>query len=124
MVSKADAEQLVDRFLATWPRGDVDEWLVFFSAEAIYHNVPLEPAVGTDAIRAHMCEFLGFMDGGIRPEVHHQLGNGALVMNERTDHYEAKGQARSLSICGVFEVEDGLIKRWREYFDLSRFSGD
>jgi limonene-1,2-epoxide hydrolase len=23
-----------------------------------------------------------------------------------------------LPICGVFEVEDGRIKAWREYFDL------
>jgi limonene-1,2-epoxide hydrolase len=43
-------------------------------------------------------------------------------MNERTDHYEVDGQAKSLPICGVFEVADGRISRWREYFDLSRFS--
>ena len=122
-MSEGDAEQLVDRFLSTWPRGDVEEWLAFFSDDAIYHNIPLEPAVGTDAIRAHMHEFLGFMDAGIRPEVHYQVSDGTIVMNERTDHYEVGGQAKSLPICGVFEIENGRIIRWREYFDLSRLSG-
>ncbi len=120
-MSKSDAEQLVDRFLATWPRADLEEWLTFFAPDAVYHNIPLDPAVGIAAIRAHMRDFLSSMDGGIRPEVHHQLGEGALVMNERTDHYEVNGQARSLPICGVFEIADGRIKRWREYFDLSPF---
>jgi limonene-1,2-epoxide hydrolase len=41
---------------------------------------------------------------------------------ERTDHFEANGQDVSLPICGVFEIEDGRIKRWREYFDMSRFA--
>lgn len=122
-MAKTDAEEVVDRFLATWPRGEVEEWLAFFADDAINHNVPLEPAVGMEAIHAHMHDFLGFMDGGIRPEVHHQVSDGTLVMNERTDHYEVKGQPKSLAICGVFEIEEGRIKRWREYFDLSAFSG-
>ena len=122
-MSNTEAEQLVDRFLATWPRGDVEEMLAFFADDAMYHNIPLEPAVGTDAIRAHLADFLGMMNGGIRPEVHHQLADGMVVMNERTDHYEANdGRVVSLPICGVFEIEGGLIKRWREYFDMSRFA--
>jgi limonene-1,2-epoxide hydrolase len=64
------------------------------------------------------------MNGGIRPEVHVQLSDGAFVMNERTDHYEASaGRSVALPICGVFEIEGGRIKRWREYFDMSAFSG-
>jgi limonene-1,2-epoxide hydrolase len=84
--------------------------------------MPLEPAVGIDAIRAHMSDFMGKLDGGIRPEVHHQLAEGPLVMNERTDHFEANGQAGSPPICGVFEIEDGRIKRWRDYYDGTPFA--
>jgi limonene-1,2-epoxide hydrolase len=55
--------------------------------------------------------------------VHQQLSAGSTVMHERTDHFSVNGETMSLPICGVFEVEDGRIKRWREYFDMSRFLG-
>jgi limonene-1,2-epoxide hydrolase len=54
--SESDAEHVVNQFLATWPRGDIEEMLGFFADDAIYHNIPLEPAVGTEAIRAHITE--------------------------------------------------------------------
>ena len=122
MVSENEAEEVVDRFLATCESGDVEEMLAFFADDAVYHNIPLQPAVGIDAIREHMSDFYGKLDSGIRPEVHHQLADGPLVMMERTDHFAANGQDVSLPICGVFEIEDGRIKRWREYFDMSRFA--
>ncbi len=39
-------------------------------------------------------------------------------MNERTDHITLNGKAVVLPICGVFEMRDGHIKAWREYFEL------
>ena len=39
-------------------------------------------------------------------------------MNERTDHITLNGRPVSLRITGVFEIVDGHITAWREYFDL------
>ena len=39
-------------------------------------------------------------------------------MNERTDYITINGVPVTLPICGVFEIENGRIKAWREYFDL------
>jgi limonene-1,2-epoxide hydrolase len=39
-------------------------------------------------------------------------------MNERTDHITLNGRPVVLPISGVFEVVDGRIAAWREYFDL------
>jgi limonene-1,2-epoxide hydrolase len=41
-----------------------------------------------------------------------------VVMNERTDHIVLNGQPVSLQISGVFEIKDGWIAAWREYFDM------
>jgi len=41
-----------------------------------------------------------------------------IVMNERTDYITLNGRPVTLPICGVFEIENGRIKAWREYFDL------
>jgi limonene-1,2-epoxide hydrolase len=40
-----------------------------------------------------------------------------VVMNERLDRVTFGGQLAELRSCGVFEIEDGRIKAWRDYFD-------
>ena len=39
-------------------------------------------------------------------------------MNERSDYITINGRAVVLPISGVFEIRDGKITAWREYFDL------
>lgn len=121
-MSRTDAEETVDRFLATWDRADVDEMLGFFTDDAVWHNIPMEPAVGIESIRALLIQFHGAMHG-MRVEVHRQLSDGTFVMNERTDHLSLGGQEIILPVCGVFEIENGRIKSWRDYFDMKRFPG-
>jgi limonene-1,2-epoxide hydrolase len=50
--------------------------------------------------------------------IHHQVATDDVVMNERTDHITLNGRPVVLPISGVFEIVDGRIKAWREYFDL------
>ena len=38
--------------------------------------------------------------------------------DERTDHITINGRPVVLPICGVFEIADGRITAWREYYDL------
>ncbi len=41
-------------------------------------------------------------------------------MNERTDVMRRKdGEPISLPVTGVFEIEDGKIAAWRDYFDMA-----
>jgi limonene-1,2-epoxide hydrolase len=44
-------------------------------------------------------------------------------MHERTDHFSLGDEAVALPIRGVFEIDNGRINSWREYFDPSRFAG-
>jgi limonene-1,2-epoxide hydrolase len=39
-------------------------------------------------------------------------------MNERTDRFEIGGTWVDLPVAGVFELRDGRIALWRDYFDL------
>ena len=84
-------------------------------------SMPMDPAVGIDAIRDLYVQSIAAMDG-LRVEVHLQLSDGTFVMHERTDHVSMGGKAISLPICGAFEIEHGRIKGWRDYFDMSRFA--
>ena len=47
-----DAEKVVNEFCNAWPRKNIDELLGFFSDDAVYHNIPMEPARGKAAIKA------------------------------------------------------------------------
>ncbi|MFI5048018.1 MAG: SgcJ/EcaC family oxidoreductase [Acidimicrobiia bacterium] len=116
------AEAVVADLFAAFERGDVDAMVRLFADDAVYHNVPMDPAVGVDAIRELLTQFTGLMEG-VRIEVHRQLSDGAFVMQERTDSFSTGGTRVSFPICGVFEIEDGRIKRWSEYFDMTQAMG-
>jgi len=46
---------------------------------------------------------------------------GDLVFTERTDHFLTAGKAVALPVAGVFELRNGKIAAWRDYFDLQSF---
>ncbi|MDP1670610.1 MAG: limonene-1,2-epoxide hydrolase family protein, partial [Alphaproteobacteria bacterium] len=47
--------------------------------------------------------------------------SGGVVMTERTDKFLMNGQWLELPVMGVFEIKDGKIAKWRDYFDLGQF---
>jgi limonene-1,2-epoxide hydrolase len=108
---------MVRAFLAAWERRDTPYILDCFTDDAVYHSIPLTPIVGKEAIRAFVTKFADVPPG--RLEIRHQIASADVVMNERTDYITLNGSPVVLPICGVFEIEGGRIKAWREYFDLS-----
>ena len=117
-----DPEQLVSEFVATWERGDVDEMASYFTDDGEYQNVPREPAVGRDAVRAYMKRLTEFLEmTGV--EVHRQIASGSVVVNERTDFFRYNGTDVAMPVCGVFEVVGDRIKKWRDYADSAQLAG-
>jgi limonene-1,2-epoxide hydrolase len=117
-----DPDALVRTFCAAWKNLDVDEVMGYFADDAVYHNIPLEPAVGRDAIRGVVEMFAG-MSSGIDFAVHRQIADGNLVMNERTDTIVMGDKTVALPVMGAFEIVDGKIAAWRDYFDMGQFTG-
>jgi limonene-1,2-epoxide hydrolase len=119
--SDADIDTMILEFFRAWERQDADHVASCFTEDAIYHNIPFDPIVSRGAIR----EFLDqpAVMPPIRIEVHHQVVSGDIVLNERTDTMTINGQEIAVRICGVFEILDGHIQAWREYFDPAPLSG-
>lgn len=107
---------LVRQFIAAWERRDSDFIVDCFAEDGVYHSVPLTPIVGRQAIREFVEHFADRPPG--RLEIHHQVASANVVLHERTDRIVMNGRPVTLPICGVFEMADGRIKVWREYFDL------
>src|SRR5262249_37946848 len=50
--------------------------------------------------------------------IHRDLRSGNVVVNERTDKFTMNGRRIELPVAGIFEVVDGKITFWRDYFDM------
>ena len=50
------------------------------------------------------------------------LAEGDLVIAERVDRTVVGGRNVDLPCVGVFEMENGKIKVWRDYFDMATFT--
>jgi len=116
----SDALEVVTAFCAAWSRNDLDELVGYFTDDAVYHNIPVDPVVGRDNIRATIAGFTAGIDK-IEFEVRHAVADGPIVLTERVDHFHSPGKVISLPVMGVFEVADGKIAAWRDYFDLNQF---
>ena len=47
---------------------------------------------------------------------------GDRAITERVDYWRSGEKTVGLRIAGVFEVHDGVITAWRDYFDANEFS--
>jgi limonene-1,2-epoxide hydrolase len=109
-------DRMIREFLQAWERRDTAHIIERFADDGVYHSIPLTPIVGKAAIREFVAGFADVPPG--RLEVRHQVASEHVVMNERTDYITLNGKPVTLPICGVFEIRDGRITAWREYFDL------
>ena len=50
-------------------------------------------------------------------------GEADLVLAERVDRFTLKGKYFELPVNGVFEIKNGKIHRFSDYFDLATFEG-
>src|ERR1700722_11839227 len=110
-------DAMIRAFVSAWERRDTQYIIDSFTDDAVYHSIPLTPIVGKPAIVEFVTGFADVAPG--RLEIRHQSAPADVVMNERVDYITLNGNPVVLPICGVFEIESGRIKAWREYFDLT-----
>jgi len=116
-MAKTDPETVVREFCAAWPERSIDKLLNFFTDDALYHNMPMEPVTGKDGIREVMNLFVPAED--LEAEITNLAVRGNLVFTERVDRMTVGGKKVVLPCAGVFEIRDGKIAAWRDYFDLA-----
>lgn len=110
------------RFLAALEALDAEGCLALLDEDVVYHNVGLPPAVGKTAVRKQLEAFSRHFDG-FRVEMKNLAANGPVVLTERVDIIEARGLRLDPWVCGTFEVRDGRITLWRDYFDWAQMTG-
>ena len=117
----SDNVQIIKDFIAAWSNLQADELVDYFAEDGIYHNMPAEPVQG----RENLTKFIGgFLASWTKTtwDTLNVMGEGDVVIAERLDRTEVGEIKVDLPCCGVFEMEDGKIKVWRDYFDMATFT--
>ena len=109
--------ETVEAFLAAFEAMDFETALAFVADGCEYTNVPMGTVEGHAGIRSvlepffapiHENEFL----------ILRRAADGPVVFLERLDRHRLDHGWRELPVNSVFEVHDGGITVWRDYFDL------
>ena len=117
----SDAIDLVQRFCDEWGKGGgVDVLVEYFTDDAVYHNIPIDPVTGRDAIRATIEMFTTGVER-IEFRVLNIAAAGDVVLTERLDVFVLPGKIIELPVMGTFELRDGRIAAWPDYFDLNQY---
>ena len=113
------AEEIVDTFTARITALDFDGAFELVAADIEYDNVPIGKVSGPDGIRSVFANLDALGVDGMEWIVHRQVASATTVMNERTDRFRVGDRWAAVDVMGVFEVADGVITLWRDYFDMN-----
>ena len=118
--------ELVRRFCAAWTENKgATELSAFFTDNAVYRNIPLTAVTGRDNIASTIASFIRPGPPGIESiefRVINIAADGPIVMTERVDVFKLADKSFELPVMGTFEVSDGKISAWRDYFDKDQFT--
>ena len=111
-----DNAHTVEVFLSALQDEDYDGAAAVLDENVIYQNVCFTTIHGP----ARTVNLFRGMQGriGFEVKIHRIAVNGSSVLTERTDALVFGPVRIQLWACGIFEVHNGRITLWRDYFDL------
>lgn len=123
----ATPKEIVTAFLATWdrPGGFAEGVHEYFTPDTTWENVGMSKTTGPEEAAALYAQMGG--EAGpplMRVDNLAVMAEGNKVLTERIDHVLGPdGQpVLSLPVMGAFELENGKITAWRDYFDTAGFA--
>jgi limonene-1,2-epoxide hydrolase len=112
----------VTAFLDALGRLDTDAAGALLAEDIEYHNVSLPKANGKAAVLKQLGLLTKYCTG-FEAINHRIVGEGTTVLTERTDIIEIGRMRSEFWVCGTFEVHNGKITLWRDYFDWANILG-
>jgi limonene-1,2-epoxide hydrolase len=119
-LDNAESVALIRRFIEACVRADPDDFASYFTEDAQWWNSPWKPVVGRAAIRETLRKGAAMMTA-LPWEIRNIVADGNIVMTERIDNFQVGDSRVSVPCMGTFELRDGKIAAWRDYWDLKYF---
>ncbi|MEP7350482.1 MAG: limonene-1,2-epoxide hydrolase family protein [Sphingorhabdus sp.] len=111
--------EIVEKFIDAFNSDDMEAVYACLADDIFYHNIPLNPLCGIAAVRQFF-EEAGPMTSNAW-EILNIAENGPVVLTERVDRFRYNGKDVTIAVMGIFEIKDGKLKSWRDYFDLQTY---
>lgn len=111
---------MVEEFLTALEAADLERALALCDEGIVYQNVPLRPARGRAAVEKQLTT-MARVAPGFEVRMLNIAANGPVVLTERIDVLSRGGFSAEFWVCGTFEVREGRIVLWRDYFDWTTF---
>ena len=122
------ARETVEAFLGAWSKSNaamLQSYRDYFTDATVWENVGMSRTVGPDAALALLDQFAESLDmGTIKVDLLSIAVDGDRVLTERIDRIIGKDGTEKIAIqlMGIFEIQDGKILGWRDYFDTASFA--
>jgi limonene-1,2-epoxide hydrolase len=120
--SDASTADTVRAFLAALERFDVEAAVKLLDPDVVYENVSLPAARGRPAT-LRLLRSMPRALSGFEVQTHRLAATGSVVLTERTDVLVVGRVRVAFWVCGTFEVHEGRITLWRDYFDWAATTG-
>ena len=110
------AEEVVREFCVAVASRDAATLGEYFHPDAVFHDLPKQPQRGREAVLAGLAAIFARFEL-VTFEIKNLAVAGEVVLTERVDWLGSGNQRAPIPVMGAFEVHDGLIYHWRDYFD-------
>ncbi len=114
-------EQIIREFVGSWSELDADRLVSYFTEDGTYYNMPTQPVKGHENLKKFIAAFISNWSK-TDWEIINLIAKNDIVMVERIDRTIVNGKEISLPCFGIFEMKDGKIVEWRDYFDLATYT--
>lgn len=113
--------EVVQKFLGALEANEIHTAEALLDENIVYENVGLPIDHGREAAITTLKRFTMFSDC-FEVVMHAIAANGDTVLTERTDILSGPGVHLEFWVCGRFEVRNGKIVLWKDYFDWATLS--
>ena len=123
-----DAEKVVRSFVDSWTTKPIDEIVGHLDENVLFVNIPdPKPIKGRKDAKAFLEPFFKkdplIVPFSFKVEIKHLAANGADVLLDRVDTFVIAGKTWEVPVATYFEVKNGKITVWKDYFDQAQFQG-
>jgi limonene-1,2-epoxide hydrolase len=122
----SDSEKIARSFIASWTTKPIDEIVAHLDENVVFTNVPdPKPIKGRNDAKAFLEPFFRkdplIVPFTFKTDVKHLVTDGSDVMLDRVDTFVIAGKTWEIPVATYFEVKNGKITVWKDYFDQAQF---
>jgi limonene-1,2-epoxide hydrolase len=114
--------RVVRQFLDGLAAGDLDGATDLLAPDVEYINVSTPTIRGRERVRRVLGAAMGLPGAGFEVYFHAISSDQGAVLTERTDVLTWGAFRMQFWVCGRFDVRDGEIVLWKDYFDWANFT--